>query len=135
MIKCLLSRPGLIAGPLHSTPLPNNSQLILRLDPIDSKSSGKVIIFSSISHLRMVYYPCFIVTLSLCIIQSEACFTPLVPPPAPTPSITAKTTSTTSALTPKAIIFGVQNVQKFSALRHCQLLNGLLLHCSAAASY
>ena len=39
MIKCLLSRPGLIAGPLHSTPLPNNSQLIPRLDPIDSKSS------------------------------------------------------------------------------------------------
>ena len=39
MIKCLLSRPGLIAGPLHSTPLQNNSKSIPRLDPIDSKSS------------------------------------------------------------------------------------------------
>ena len=39
MIKCLLSRPGLIAGPLHSKPLQNNSQSIPRLDPIDSKSS------------------------------------------------------------------------------------------------
>ena len=44
MIKCLLSRPGLIAGPLHSTPLPNNSQLIPRLDPIDSKSSFYILI-------------------------------------------------------------------------------------------
>ena len=41
MIKCLLSRPGLIAGPLLSTPLPNNSQSIPRLDHIDSKSSFK----------------------------------------------------------------------------------------------
>ena len=39
MIKCLLSRPGLIAGPLHSTPLQNNSQSIPRIDHIDSKSS------------------------------------------------------------------------------------------------
>ena len=39
MIKCLLSRPGLIAGPLHSTPLQIISQSIPRLDPIDSKSS------------------------------------------------------------------------------------------------
>ena len=39
MIKCLLSRPGLIAGPLHSIPLQINSQSIPRLDPIDSKSS------------------------------------------------------------------------------------------------
>ena len=39
MIKCLLSRPGLIAGPLHSTTLQINSQSIPRLDPIDSKSS------------------------------------------------------------------------------------------------
>ena len=38
MIKCLLSSPGLIAGPLHSTPLQNISQSIPRLDPIDSKS-------------------------------------------------------------------------------------------------
>ena len=38
MIKCLLSRPGLIAGPLHSTPLQIISQSIPRLDPIDSKS-------------------------------------------------------------------------------------------------
>ena len=40
MIKCLLSSPGLIAGPLHSTPLQINSQSIPRLDPIDSKSSS-----------------------------------------------------------------------------------------------
>ena len=39
MNKCLLSRPGLIAGPLHSTPLQIISQSIPRLDPIDSKSS------------------------------------------------------------------------------------------------
>ena len=39
MIKCLLSRPGLIAGPLHSTPIQIISQSIPRLDPIDSKSS------------------------------------------------------------------------------------------------
>ena len=40
MIKCLLlSRPDLIEGPLHSTPLQINSQSIPRLDPIDSKSS------------------------------------------------------------------------------------------------
>ena len=39
MIKCLLSGPGLIAGPLHSTPLQIISQSIPRLDPIDSKSS------------------------------------------------------------------------------------------------
>ena len=39
MTKCLLSRPGLIAGPLHSTPLQINSQSIPRLDQIDSKSS------------------------------------------------------------------------------------------------
>ena len=39
MNKCLLSRPGLIAGPLHSTPFQFNSQSIPRLDPIDSKSS------------------------------------------------------------------------------------------------
>ena len=39
MIKCLLSRPGLIAGPLHSTPLQIISQSIPRLDPIDFKSS------------------------------------------------------------------------------------------------
>ena len=39
MIKYLLSRPGLIAGPLHSTPLQIISQLIPRLDPIDSKFS------------------------------------------------------------------------------------------------
>ena len=48
MIKCLLSRPGLIAGPLHSTPLQINSQSNPRLDPIDSKSSFTVlnVIFS-----------------------------------------------------------------------------------------
>ena len=40
MIKCLLSRPGLIAGPLHSTPLQIISQSIPRLDPINSKSSS-----------------------------------------------------------------------------------------------
>ena len=34
MIKCLLSRPGLIKGPLHSTPLQINSKSIPRLDPI-----------------------------------------------------------------------------------------------------
>ena len=34
-----MSRPGLIAGPLHTTPLQINSQSIPRLDPIDSKSS------------------------------------------------------------------------------------------------
>ena len=34
-----MSRPGLIARPLHSTPLQINSQSIPRLDPIDSKSS------------------------------------------------------------------------------------------------
>ena len=39
MIKCLLSKPGLIAGPLHFTPLQINSQSIPRLDPIDSKYS------------------------------------------------------------------------------------------------
>ena len=39
MIKSLLLRPGLIAGPLHSTPLQIISQSIPRLDPIDSKSS------------------------------------------------------------------------------------------------
>ena len=39
MIKCLLSSPGLIAGPLHSTPLQIISQSIPRLDPINSKSS------------------------------------------------------------------------------------------------
>ena len=39
MNKCLLSRPGLIAGPLRSTPLQIISQSIPRLDPIDSKSS------------------------------------------------------------------------------------------------
>ena len=39
MMKCLLLRPGLIAGPLHSTPLQIISQSIPRLDPIDSKSS------------------------------------------------------------------------------------------------
>ena len=39
MIKCLLSRPGLISGPLHFTPLQINSQSIQRLDPIDSMSS------------------------------------------------------------------------------------------------
>ena len=39
LIECLLSRPGLIAGPLHSTPLQIISQSIPRLDPIDSKSS------------------------------------------------------------------------------------------------
>ena len=39
LIKCLLSRPGLIAGPFHSTPLQINSQSIPRLDPINSKSS------------------------------------------------------------------------------------------------
>ena len=39
MIKCLLSRPGLIAGPLHSIPLQIISQSIPRLVPIDSKSS------------------------------------------------------------------------------------------------
>ena len=39
MIKCLLSRPGLISGPLQSSPAQINSQSILRLDPIDSKSS------------------------------------------------------------------------------------------------
>ena len=39
MIKCLLSRAGLLAGPLFSTPLQINSQPIPRLDPIDSKSS------------------------------------------------------------------------------------------------
>ena len=39
MIKCLLSRPGLIAGPLQI-----NSQSIPRLDPIDSKSSRNLII-------------------------------------------------------------------------------------------
>ena len=38
MIKCLLSRPGLIAGPLQI-----NSQSIPRLDPIDSKSSSRFI--------------------------------------------------------------------------------------------
>ena len=48
MIKCLLSRPGLIAGPLHSTPLQINSQSIPRLDPIDSKSS------SNYSSLKML---------------------------------------------------------------------------------
>ena len=47
MIKCLLSRPGLIAGPLHSTPLPNNSQSIPRLDPIDSKSSLTLLLLLS----------------------------------------------------------------------------------------
>ena len=40
MIKCLLSRPGLISGPLHSTPLQINSQSIPRLDPIDSIESS-----------------------------------------------------------------------------------------------
>ena len=38
LIICLLSRPALIAGPLHSIPLQINSQSIPRLDPIDSKS-------------------------------------------------------------------------------------------------
>ena len=41
MIECLLSRPGLIAGPLHSKPFQIISQSIPRLDPIDSKSSSK----------------------------------------------------------------------------------------------
>ena len=36
LIKYLLSRPGLIAGPLHSTPLQINFQSIPRFDPIDS---------------------------------------------------------------------------------------------------
>ena len=39
MNKCLLSSPGLIAGPLHSTPLQIISQSIPSLDPMDSKSS------------------------------------------------------------------------------------------------
>ena len=39
MIKCLLSRPGLISGPLQSSPAQINSQSNPRLDPIDSKSS------------------------------------------------------------------------------------------------
>ena len=43
MYKCLLSRPGLIAGPLHSTPLQIISQSTPRLDPIDSKSSLQII--------------------------------------------------------------------------------------------
>ena len=45
MNKCLLSRPGLIAGPLHSTPLQIISQSILRLVPIDSKSSFSIILY------------------------------------------------------------------------------------------
>ena len=45
MNKCLLSRPGLIAGPLHSTPLQIISQSIPRLDPIDSKSSFYYCVF------------------------------------------------------------------------------------------
>ena len=36
MIKCLLSRPGLIAGPLHSVPLQINFQSIPRLNPIST---------------------------------------------------------------------------------------------------
>ena len=65
MIKCLLSRPGLIAGPLHSTPLQINSQSILRLDPIDSKSSymtkiSREIIISLIDTQRTLGYEiCF----------------------------------------------------------------------------
>ena len=50
MNKCLLSRPGLIAGPLHSTPLQINSQSIPRLDPIDSKSSSLVKFFSAFGY-------------------------------------------------------------------------------------
>ena len=42
MIKCLLSWPVLIAGPLHSTPLQIISQSIPRLDPIDSKSGHNI---------------------------------------------------------------------------------------------
>ena len=53
MIKCLLSRPGLIAGPLHSTPLPNNSQSIQRLDPIDSKS--RYILFFKLFFRRLPF--------------------------------------------------------------------------------
>ena len=49
MNKCLLSRPGLIAGPLHSTPLQIISQSLPRLDPIDSKSSLKYFL-SIINH-------------------------------------------------------------------------------------
>ena len=38
IIKCLLSRPGLISGPLQSSPVQINSHLNPRLDPFDSKS-------------------------------------------------------------------------------------------------
>ena len=51
MIKCLLSRPGLIAGPLHSTPLQIKTQSIPRLDPSDSKSSLTLLLASFLSHL------------------------------------------------------------------------------------
>ena len=58
MIKCLLSRPGLIAGPLHSTPLQNNSQSIPRLDPIDSKSSLILYLFSlQLPKIGMSFFP------------------------------------------------------------------------------
>ena len=54
-----VSRPGIIAGPLHSTPLQINSQSIPRLDPIDSKSEdilaneGEVRLDLAILRLRL----------------------------------------------------------------------------------
>ena len=54
MIKCLLSRPCLIAGPLHSTPLQINSQSIPRLDPIDSKSSSTLLIHSLFHFVALI---------------------------------------------------------------------------------
>ena len=60
MIKCLLSRPSLIAGLLHSTPLQINSQSIPRLDLIDSKSSFKIFLIRippcSILSFKQVLY-------------------------------------------------------------------------------
>ena len=83
MIKCLLSRPGLIAGPLHSTPLPNNSQSFPRLDPINSQSSSLSKITSSTNPyvLHIVLIKSFYViyessTLSLPTLEVNQCFIP-----------------------------------------------------------
>ena len=56
MNKCLLYRPALLAGPLHSTTLQFNSQSITRLDPIDSKSSFHLFLYLNIWILSTMYW-------------------------------------------------------------------------------